>query len=134
MIFASCSVQYIYISIDYSKSYFKSMRDSMKEQLPAHLDEIMFLRNNKGSLLFPLLLSKIFQFHPCIDYIPNQFQFCKLLAPKDSTNLKSNLEDYVLLTLPSRNEISFQVITSQKLENCVYETLCPNPLLVKKGS
>ena len=60
-----------------SKANFKTMRGSIQDQLPAHLDEIMFRWNNKGTPLFPLLLSKISQFHPCSDNVQNQFQYGK---------------------------------------------------------
>ena len=58
----------------HSKAIFKNMRGSKRNQLPAHLDEVMFRWNNKGTPLFPLLLHKIAQFYPCNETVPPQYQ------------------------------------------------------------
>ena len=59
----------------HSKAIFKGMRGSKRDQLPAHLDEVMFRWNNKGTPLFPLLMSKIAHFYPCHENVPAQYQY-----------------------------------------------------------
>lgn len=57
-----------------SKSIFKNMRGSTADQLPAHLDEVMFRWNNKEQPMFHLLLQKISQLYPCEDPVgPGHF-------------------------------------------------------------
>lgn len=61
----------------HSQAAFKRKHGSTLEQLPAHLDEVMFRWNNKGTPLFPLLISKIGQFYPCHDPVLPQYQHGK---------------------------------------------------------
>ena len=61
----------------HSKALFKSMRGARREQLPAYLDEVMFRWNHKDDPIFPLLLQKISQLHPCTEIVPPHYQHGK---------------------------------------------------------